>query len=306
MVAAYPQNSFMQKEKLNVALSSVLAAVFLTGSKLVIGILTGSLGILSEALHSGLDMVAAVITYFSVRVSDKPADNHHHFGHGKVENFSALAETILLLVTCVWIIYEAFHRLMTGNTHIEISVWSYVVVIGSIIIDVTRSRALRRVAKKYNSQALEADALHFSTDIWSSAVVLLGLICANFGFYFADPIAALGVSIIVISVSYRLGKQAVDALLDKAPLEIIDQIKEILQEFKEVKYYHGLKVRSAGADTFIKVNVHLDPDLSLREVHEICDKIEKSIGFRVKRSEVAIHAEPHDPVHVKSENPPAN
>ena len=188
----------MQKEKLNVALVSVFAAVFLTGSKLIIGIMTGSLGILSEALHSGLDMVAAVITYFTVRVSDKPADKHHHFGHGKTENFSALVETLLLLITCIWIIYEAFSRLMTGNTHIEISVWSYLVVIGSIIIDISRSRALSRVAKKYNSQALEADALHFSTDIWSSAVVLLGLICANFGFYFADSIAALGVSIIEI------------------------------------------------------------------------------------------------------------
>lgn len=295
----------MQKEKLNVALVSVFAAVFLTGSKLIIGIMTGSLGILSEALHSGLDMVAAVITYFTVRVSDKPADKHHHFGHGKTENFSALVETLLLLITCIWIIYEAFSRLMTGNTHIEISVWSYLVVIGSIIIDISRSRALSRVAKKYNSQALEADALHFSTDIWSSAVVLLGLICANFGFYFADSIAALGVSIIVLSVSYKLGKRAIDALLDKAPLEIIDQIKEILKEFDEVKHYHGLKVRSAGADTFVKVNVHLEPDLSLRQVHEICDRIEKGIGFRVKRSEVAIHAEPHEPAHIVTEIPEA-
>ena len=293
----------MQKEKLNVALVSVVAAIFLTGSKLVIGILTGSLGILSEALHSGLDMVAAVITYFTVRVSDKPADKHHHFGHGKIENFSALAETLLLLITCVWIIYEAFNRLMTGNTHIEISVWSYVVVIGSIIIDISRSRALSRVAKKYNSQALEADALHFSTDIWSSAVVLLGLICANFGFYFADAIAALGVSIIVLSVSYRLGKKAIDVLLDRAPLEIIEQVKEILGEFEEVRHFHNLKIRTAGADTFVKVNVHLDPDLSLRDVHEICDKIEKEIGFRIQRSEVYIHAEPHDPVHLKSEIP---
>lgn len=293
----------MQKEKLNVALVSVFAAIFLTGSKLIIGIMTGSLGILSEALHSGLDMVAAVITYFTVRVSDKPADKHHHFGHGKTENFSALVETLLLLITCIWIIYEAFSRLMTGNTHIEISVWSYLVVIGSIIIDISRSRALSRVAKKYNSQALEADALHFSTDIWSSAVVLLGLICANFGFYFADSIAALGVSIIVLSVSYKLGKRAIDALLDKAPLEIIDQIKEILKEFDEVKHYHGLKVRSAGADTFVKVSVHLEPDLSLRQVHEICDKIEKAIGFRVKRSEVAIHAEPHEPAHIVTEIP---
>ena len=293
----------MQKEKLNVALVSVFAAIFLTGSKLVIGIMTGSLGILSEALHSGLDMVAAVITYFTVRVSDKPADKHHHFGHGKIENFSALAETLLLLITCVWIIYEAFNRLMTGNTHIEISAWSYIVVIGSIIIDISRSRALSRVAKKYNSQALEADALHFSTDIWSSAVVLLGLICANFGFYFADSIAALGVSIIVLSVSYKLGKKAIDVLLDKAPLEIIDQVIEILGKFEEVRHFHNLKIRTAGADTFVKVNVHLDPDLSLRDVHEICDKIEKKIGFKIQRSEVYIHAEPHDPVHLRSEIP---
>ena len=156
----------MQKEKLNVAFFSVLAAVFLTGFKLVIGLLTGSLGILSEALHSGLDMVAAVITYFSVRVSDKPADKQHNFGHGKIENFSALVETFLLLITCVWIIYEAMIRLITGKTHIEVSIWSFIVVICSIIIDISRSRALSRVAKKYNSQALEADALHFSTDIW--------------------------------------------------------------------------------------------------------------------------------------------
>ena len=134
-------------------------------------------------MHSGLDLVAAVVTYFSVRVSDKPPDRDHNFGHGKIENFSALIETILLVITCVWIIYEAVNRLAYGKTHIEVTVWSYIVVISSILIDITRSRALSKVAKQYNSQALEADALHFSTDIWSSAVVLLGLICANFGFF---------------------------------------------------------------------------------------------------------------------------
>jgi cation diffusion facilitator family transporter len=195
----------MQQEKLNVALVSVFAAVFLTGSKLVIGIMTGSLGILSEALHSGLDLVAAVITYFSVRISDKPADKQHNYGHGKIENFSAFIETILLVITCIWIVYEASNRLISGKTHIEVGAWSYIVVVSSIVIDISRSRALSRVAKKYNSQALEADALHFATDIWSSAVVLLGLICANFGYYFADSIAALGVAIIVLFVSYQLG-----------------------------------------------------------------------------------------------------
>jgi cation diffusion facilitator family transporter len=206
------------KEKKRVALISVFAAVFLTGFKLVIGILTGSLGILSEALHSGLDLVAAVITYFSVRISDKPADKEHHYGHGKIENLSALIETILLLVTCAWIIIEAIERLASGKTHIEVNVWSYIVVISSIIIDVSRSRALYKVAKKHNSQALEADALHFSTDIWSSAVVLFGLICSNFGYFFADSVAALGVAIIVLFVSFKLGKKAIDVLIDKAPL----------------------------------------------------------------------------------------
>jgi cation diffusion facilitator family transporter len=291
----------MQQEKLNVALLSVFAAVFLTGFKLVIGILTGSLGILSEALHSGLDLVAAVITYFSVRISDKPADKQHNYGHGKVENFSALVETFLLLITCVWIVYEASSRLISGRTHIEVGAWSYIVVISSIIIDISRSRALNRVAKKYNIQALEADARHFTTDIWSSAVVLLGLICANFGYFFADSVAALGVAVIVLFISYKLGKRSMDVLLDTAPKGTVDLVKKTLSEFLEVKKFHSLKIRSSGADTFVKVNVHLDPDLSLRQVHEICDKIENEIGSRIKRSEVYIHAEPEDPGHVQTE-----
>jgi cation diffusion facilitator family transporter len=290
------------KEKKRVALISVFAAIFLTGFKLIIGFLTGSMGILAEGLHSGLDLVAAVITYFSVRISDKPADEHHHYGHGKIENFSAFIETILLLITCGWIIYEAVGRLVSGQTHIEVTVWSYIVIISSIIIDVGRSRALYRVAKKYNSQALEADALHFSTDIWSSAVVLFGLICANFGFFFADSVAALMVALIVLYVSYRLGKRAMDVLLDKAPPGTIKIVQQALATFPEVRHYHGLKVRTAGADTFIKLNIHLDPDLSLLQVHEICDKIEKELSAIIPRSEVYIHAEPQDMSHIQTEN----
>jgi cation diffusion facilitator family transporter len=292
----------MQKEKKRVALISVFAAIFITGFKLIIGLLTGSLGILSEALHSALDMVAAVITYFSVKLSDKPADKDHNYGHGKVENLSALIETLLLLITCVWIIYEAIHRLTTGNTHIEVSAWSYVVVISSIIIDFSRSRALSRVAKKYNSQALEADALHFSTDIWSSSVVLFGLIAYQFlGWYAADSIAALLVAAIVLYVSYRLGRKSIDVLLDKAPQNSKAIVQTILNSYPEVKKYHGLKARTAGADTFIKFNVHFDPDLSLREVHQLCDKIEAEIQSQVERSEVYIHAEPEDACHIKNE-----
>jgi len=292
----------MIQEKKKVAFWSVIAAVFITIFKMVIGLLTGSLGILSEALHSGLDMGAAIITYFSVRVSDKPADREHNYGHGKVENLSALIETILLLVTCVWIISEAIHRLTSGKTDIVVSVWSYVVVISSIVIDYTRSRALYRVAKKHNSQALEADALHFSTDIWSSTVVLFGLIAYQFlGWHNADSVAALFVAIIVLFVSYQLGRKAIDVLLDKSPINTTKIVTATLKEFPEVLKFHGLKARTAGADTFIKFNVHFDPDLSLREVHELCDKIELEIKKKVVRSEVYIHAEPEEISHIENE-----
>jgi len=292
----------MIQEKKKVALWSVVAAVFITGFKLLIGLMTGSLGILSEALHSGLDMVAALITYLSVRVSDRPADKDHNYGHGKVENLSALIETILLLVTCVWIIYEAVHRLTSGETNIEVTPWSYVVVICSIVIDYTRSRALYRVAKKHNSQALEADALHFSTDIWSSTVVLFGLIGYQFfDWHKADSIAALFVAVIVLFVCYQLGRRAIDVLLDKSPINTTKIVHEILKRYPEVLKYHGLKARTAGADTFIKFNVHFEPDLSLREVHEVCDNIEKEIKSHVVRSEVYIHAEPEEISHLENE-----
>ena len=291
----------MVREKKRVALISVFAAIFLTGFKLIIGLFTGSLGILSEALHSGLDLVAAVITYFSVRVSDKPADREHNYGHGKIENFSALVETFLLLITCGWIIYEAMARLISGNTRIEVNSWSYIVVVSSILIDISRSRALSKVAKKYNSQALEADALHFSTDIWSSAVVLLGLICANFGFFAADSVAALMVAFIVLFVSYKLGKKAIDVLLDKAPQDTLCVVEQKLASYPEIIHFHSLKVRTAGADTFIKFNIHLEPDTDLKTAHEICDRIENELHALIPRSEVYIHAEPQDIGHIEAE-----
>lgn len=283
----------MEKEKNKVAFASMIAAVFLTAFKLVVGLLTGSLGILSEALHSALDLVAAAITWISVRISDKPADKNHHYGHGKIENLSALIETVLLLVTCVWIIYEATNRLISGATEIEISIWSYIVVITSIIVDFTRSRKLKKVAKKYNSQALEADALHFSTDILSSTVVLIGLICANFGIYIADSIAALGVAIIVIVISFQLGKKAINVLLDQAPKELTQQISEYLKNASEIKYYHDLRIRSAGADTFVDVTIHVNPEYNLIEAHKVADNIELKIKEIILRGKVTVHAEPH-------------
>src|SRR4051794_36993702 len=157
------------------ALNSVFAAIGITALKTVVGIATGSLGVLSEAAHSALDLVAAFITFFSVRVADKPADADHQYGHGKVENFSAFIETGLLLLTCVWIVWEAVRRLFFAEVHLTPSIAAFAVMALSMGIDTWRSRRLNRIAKKYGSQALEADALHFSTDVWSSAVVIAGL-----------------------------------------------------------------------------------------------------------------------------------
>jgi cation diffusion facilitator family transporter len=282
----------MVKEKNRVAFVSVLAAIFLTGFKLIVGLVTGSIGILSEALHSGLDLIAAVITMFAVKVSDKPADKDHQFGHGKVENLSALIETLLLFITCFWIIYEAAHRLISGKTEIEVTAWSYIVVISSIVIDFTRSRALSRVAKKYNSQALEADALHFSTDIWSSAVVFIGLIFANFGFFFADSIAALVVAVIVIYVCYKLGKRSIDMLLDRVSPEIQVKVEQAINNIGEITHYHDLRVRSSGADNFIEVCIHVQPGLSIDEAHKISHRVSDEIKSKVDRAMVHVHTEP--------------
>src|SRR5215467_8047457 len=174
-VSAGFSSEAMRREKRAVAGNSVLAAIAITTLKIIVGVTTGSLGILSEAAHSGLDLVAALVTFFSVRVSDKPADADHQYGHGKVENFSAFLETGLLLLTCLWIVYEAIKRLMFHNVEIEPSIAAFIVMFFSIAVDSWRSKALRRIATKYDSQALQADALHFSTDIWSSSVVIIGL-----------------------------------------------------------------------------------------------------------------------------------
>ena len=279
--------------KRNIAFSSVLAAVFLTVFKLIVGLMTGSLGILSEALHSGLDLIAALVTLIAVRISDKPADEDHNFGHGKIENYSALIETLLLFITCIWIIYEAVRRLTTNEIHIDITVWSFVVVITSIVVDISRSRALMKAAKKYHSQALEADAIHFSTDIWSSSVVLIGLVTAAlFNYYSADAFAAIMVAVIVLSVSFRLGKRSFDALIDKAPTGISEKVSDILQNINGIRYYHDLKVRESGADKFIEVNIHVDKNLDIVSAHDISDEIEKAVAAEIINSKVTIHIEP--------------
>src|SRR6267378_6198244 len=262
--AAYSPGS-MRKEKRAVAGSSVLAAFAITALKIVVGFTTGSLGILSEAAHSGLDLIAALVTYFSVRVSDKPADADHQYGHGKVENFSAFIETGLLLLTCIWIVYEAIERLFFLHVEIEPSIAAFAVMFFSMAVDFWRSRALGRIAAKYDSQALEADALHFSTDIWSSGVVVLGLLLVMLGRKFnidwlrdSDPIAALFVAGVVVSVSWRLARRTIDALLDAAPSGVRSQILDRIGTVDGVLEVDRVRFRKAGNRYFADVSVALE------------------------------------------------
>jgi len=286
-------------EKRSVAFFSVLAALLLMGTKLVVGFWTGSLGIVAEALHSGLDLMAAVITLWAVRVSGRPADAEHAYGHGKIENLSALFETLLLLATCAWIIKEAVERLFFQATvHVDANIWSFLVIILSIVVDYSRSRALMRVAKKHASQALEADALHFSTDIWSSLVVLLGLICVLVGheldtpwLFKADAAAALGVAAVVVVVSFRMGKAAINDLLDWVPIDLSRRVAAVakIPEVHEVK---DVRVRRSGPGLFMDLTLVLDPRESLDRSHELADKVAATIKAEFPRADVVAHVEP--------------
>jgi len=293
-----------EREKKLVALSSVIAAVFLTGMKIVVGLLTNSLGILSEAAHSGLDLVAAVMTLLAVRVSDRPPDPDHPYGHGKIENLSALGETFLLFATCIWVVYEAIHRLVEPVI-VEASIWSFAVMGTSIIVDFTRSRALMRMAKKHSSQALEADALHFSTDIWSSAVVILGLVGVWIAqslheradvhadwLFKADAVAALGVSAIVIYVSYRLGRRTVDALMDRASRELMDRIGEATKSLPGVLAVKRVRLRQSGPATFVDMTIDVPRSASLEEAHSIATAAETAVERLLPRADVLVHVDP--------------
>jgi cation diffusion facilitator family transporter len=287
-------------EKRSAAMSSVVAAVFLTCMKIIVGVLTNSLGILAEAAHSALDLVAALVTLFSVRKSDQPPDDSHLYGHGKVENLSALVETLLLLVTCVWIIYEAIQRLFFRVVEVDASIWAFLVMAVSIIVDVTRSRILRRAAVKYHSQALEADALHFSTDVWSSSVVILGLIGVRLAeaklrlafLHRTDAVAALGVAVIVIYVSLQLGKRCIDGLMDAAPAGLAESIRQRVESMPGVAECHQIRVRTSGAHVFVDLHATFPGGHSLEDVHRQTEIIEAVVLELEPRADVTVHPEP--------------
>ena len=281
-----------EREKRSAALTSLAAAVALTAFKLVVGLATGSLGILAEAAHSALDLVAALMTFLAVRYSGRPPDRTHLYGHGKIENLSALGETLLLLATCLWIAREAVTRLITHRAEIEVTFWSFAVMGISIVVDISRSRVLSRAAKKYRSQALEADALHFQTDVWSSAVVIFGLAAVSFGWWAADAVAALGVCALVVWVSVQLGRRTVDALLDTAPEGMEQQILTVVEAVPGVHNCHAVRVRHSGPVLFIDLHVLVDGRQSLFEAHELTERIEAAIAEIAPGADVTVHPEP--------------
>jgi cation diffusion facilitator family transporter len=288
------------REKRLVATTSVVAAVFLTGLKLVIGLMTGSLGILAEAVHSGLDLAAAGITLLAVRISDRPADESHLYGHGKVENLSAFIETLLLLITCFWIFYEAIRRLFFETVEINPNFWAFFTMAVSIVIDFSRSRALARTARKYHSQALEADALHFSTDIWSSAVVIVGLAMVRFGegtsmkavFARADAGAALIVALIVVYVSVQLGRRTIDGLLDRAPKGMAEKFQAAASGVSGVLRVSRVRLRNVGSQIFVDLNIDVPRHLSFEQSHDIAQRVQEAVRDLSPNADVVVHADP--------------
>ncbi len=279
-------------DKQRVALSSVMASGFMTTTKLVAGLLTGSLGILAEAAHSLLDLGAALLTYVAVRVSDRPPDRDHPYGHAKVESVSALAETALLFLTSAWIVYEAVERLRAEHVVVESTWWAAGVMALAIVIDFLRARALAAVARATKSQALEADALHFSSDMLSSAVVLAGLGLVRIGWTQGDAVAALGVAGFVCIVGWRLGKRTIDVLIDTAPEGIADRIRGLAEAMPAIVNVDRVRVRSAGPSLFVDLEVAVSRGHSLERVSDIKCALVEAIATALPEAEAAISIRP--------------
>lgn len=283
----------MQTEKEQVALSSIAASAGLTVAKALVGFATGSLAILSEAGHSLIDLGATVMTYIAVRISGKPADEEHHYGHGKVEAVSALAETALLFLLSGVVMWEAVKRLVEHEHHVvEATIWAFGVIVVSIVVDFFRARALSKTAAKTSSHALEADALHFSSDLWSSLAVLIGLFGVHFGVPWADSVAALVVAMLVCIAGWRLGRRTIDMLIDVAPPGAAAKIAAIAAMVPGVVKVDQVRARAVGETTFIDLTVAVSRTLPLGRVSAIKDAVESAICKEMPGAEPTVTTDP--------------
>jgi cation diffusion facilitator family transporter len=275
------------------ALGSIAASAGLTAAKAVIGLLTGSLAILSEAGHSLLDLSATVLTYFAVRISGKPADAEHQYGHGKVESVTALAETALLFLLTAVVIWEAVRRLRGAQAQaVEATAAAFVIIAGSIVVDFFRARTLKRVAKATASEALAADALHFGSDIWSSVAVLIGLCGVAAGYAWADAAAAIVVAVFICIAGWRLGRRTIDTLTDTAPAGVSERIAAIARQVPGIVAVERVRARPAGAVLFVELGVGVSRALPLDRVAGIKQQLTRAIRADMPAAEVTITTEP--------------
>lgn len=281
-------------KKAKTARISIISSAILILLKSVVGLLSGSVSILSEAIHSFIDLLAAIIAFFSVRISDNPPDEKHPYGHGKYENVSGVIEALLIFVAAIWIIYEAVMKIMYAEeiAHLE---WGLIVMCVSATVNFFVSRRLYKVAKETDSIALEADALHLKVDVYTSLGVALGIALIWItGYHELDPIVAIAVAMLILFESFSLLKNAYSPLLDvKLPENEIQIIKEILLGFnKGCINFHQLRSRKAGHLKYVDLHLELPYNLTVQESHDLCDEIEQKIESRISNIEVHIHVEP--------------
>jgi cation diffusion facilitator family transporter len=290
--------------KRSAALFSVFAASIVTLLKLIAGLVTGSLGMLSESAHSGIDLIASAITLFSVQVADRPADEDHNYGHGKIESLSAFVETFIMLASCIGLVYEAIRRIVYHH-HLDLkqSIWPFAVLLLSIVVDFTRSRTLGRIALEHRSDALAADAVHFATDMWASGAVMLGLLATYAGeryalpwLEYADPIAAIVVAGVILRVSWRLATQTVDTLLDATPTESRKQIRRQLEHdliaIPGVLSLERLRTRRSGSNYFADVTLGMPRSLTFQRSEELTRAATEAVQRHLPGADVVVHPIP--------------
>jgi cation diffusion facilitator family transporter len=293
------ESSTQHSEKRSVAFISLLAAAGMTALKLAVGIFTGSLGMLSEAAHSALDCISALLTLLSVRVADKPADDDHPYGHGKIENVSAIVQTILMILSAVWISVEAVKRLWHHEDMLRLSLWPFLVLSLSIAVDLTRARKLRRTAAKFSSQALAADAAHFSTDVLTSLAVLLGLGCVWAApklqvpwLAYGDSVAALIVAVVILTIAWHLARPSVDQLLDVVPEP------ERLRIIHELGYVPGVlsvdrvRLRRSGARFYADISLGMARTLTFQRSDQLVREATEAVNRVLPDTDVVVHTLP--------------
>ena len=284
-----------EKKKRFAAKLSVISNTFLTVAKLITGIFTGSIGILSEAIHSGIDLAASLVAYFSIRAASVPADDDHPYGHGKYEDLSGLVEAVLIFVAVVIILYEVIDKLINNQSLVIQTELAIVVMIIAVIINIFVSQYLFKVAKETDSIALYADAQHLNTDVLTSLGVLISLIIIKFtGFYWVDPVAAILIVLFISVVAFKIAKKAIGNLLDEAlPKEEEDTIKKILDKYSdEIISVHKFRSRKAGANRFIDFHLIIEGDITIKHGHILCDCIEEDIKQVMPTAFISIHLEP--------------